>query len=256
MRPSYPTVLVAAACARAGLEENSKVLEIGCGTGKLTTELARRRLHVDAVEPGARLVEVARERLGDSSVRFHLERFEDVELGAEAYDAVFSATAFHWVDPDVGWSKVARLLRRNGVFALLQLGLGGGELDQELLGAWREVLPEASTWPSRDAYTLWHGADVRRVDVSELWSWLTNHELARPVAVGVFTDVELLTVPVAREETAETCLSLLRTTSTYLGLDQAVRALFESRIQAIFERAGGVVRATELATLVTARKRD
>ena len=42
---------------------------------------------------------------------FRIGRFEDVELPSGAFAAAFSATAFHWVDPSVGWAKVARLLQ-------------------------------------------------------------------------------------------------------------------------------------------------
>ena len=76
MRPSYPAALVGQACERAALKQQASVLEIGCGTGKLTRDLAGRGLTVEAVEPDADLVEVARRVLPDSSVRFHVETFE------------------------------------------------------------------------------------------------------------------------------------------------------------------------------------
>ncbi|MDQ3822315.1 MAG: class I SAM-dependent methyltransferase [Actinomycetota bacterium] len=95
-RPSYPDELVDRACSRAALRPGSKVVEVGCGTGKLTLALVARGLHVEAVDPGSNLVAFARSRLAGSPVRFHVARFEDVELPAGAFDAVFSATAFHW----------------------------------------------------------------------------------------------------------------------------------------------------------------
>ena len=96
------------------------MLEIGCGTGKLTEALVERGLRVDAVDPGPNMIALARKRTGGSeAVTFHVGRFEDVALPEGAFDAVFSATAFHWVDPSVGWAKAARALRPGGILALL-----------------------------------------------------------------------------------------------------------------------------------------
>jgi SAM-dependent methyltransferase len=96
------------------------VLEVGCGTGKLTEVLVDLGLHVDAVDPGARMVAAARRRVSRlDRVRFHVDRFEDVALPEEAFDAVFSATAFHWLDSQVSWRKASSHLKPGGLLALL-----------------------------------------------------------------------------------------------------------------------------------------
>lgn len=254
-RPAYPDSLVDEACAVGGLAPGSLVVEVGCGTGKLTGALVARGLRVEAVDPGPELVEVARRRAGDAPVRFHLGRFEDVELPDAAFEAVFSATAFHWVDPEVGWSKVAALLRRGGVLALLA-HVGGSwlEVDAELLAAWREVLPEAAAWVSRDDRTVWEGAEARLGNVSELWGWLEKRELGRPEAAELFGDVKLMRVQRDTIETTEELLALLRTTSAYLRLEPEGQSRLEERVRTIVERAGGTYRSTSFATLVTARR--
>ena len=66
-RPRYPRVVVDDLVALAGLEFGSRVLEIGCGTGQLTVDLARRGLDVTAVEIGPALAEVARRNLAPYS---------------------------------------------------------------------------------------------------------------------------------------------------------------------------------------------
>jgi SAM-dependent methyltransferase len=97
------------------------VLEIGCGTGQLTRSLLARGLRVTALEPGDQLIRVAEENLKDAGdVEFVHARLEDMQLPRESYEAVFSASAIHWVDPDLSWRKIADALAPNGTLALIQ----------------------------------------------------------------------------------------------------------------------------------------
>jgi SAM-dependent methyltransferase len=257
IRPTYPPALVDAACARSRLAPRARVFEIGCGTGQLTRLLAERQLSVDAVYPGARLIERARARVDSPSVRFHLGRFESVTLPQREYDAAFSATAFHWIDPTLGWSKVAKLLRPGGVFALLQTGVGGHvtAIGEEIVQAWKDVVPSASDWSYRDPYAFWDGIESRRANLSEVWAWVTKHDVALDEAARLFREVEVLAVPTPAEETSSSHLSLLRTTSSYLRLTPATRNALEVRVRAAFDRVGGTSRSVDWTVLVSAIRR-
>jgi SAM-dependent methyltransferase len=250
-RPGYPASLIDEACTIGGLVHGSRVLEIGCGTGKLTAALVERGLEVEAVDPGPRLVQIARRQA--PRARFHVTGFEDVELASDAFDAAFSATAFHWVAPEVGWSKAARVLRPGGVLALIWYIGGSLELDTEVLAAWRAVLPEAAEWPTRDDETLWEGARERQGNVSELWSWLGRRDVTRPEAAELFTDVRVSRVAVESVESAEEMIGQVRTTSAYLRLDAERRDVLEQRLSDLVEAEGGTHRSMYFATLVTAR---
>jgi ubiquinone/menaquinone biosynthesis C-methylase UbiE len=254
VRSGYPPEIVDAACSIGRLEPASRVLEIGCGTGKLTEELAARRLNVDAVDPGARMVEVARRRVGDASnVSFHIGRFEDAELPAGGFAAVFSATAFHWVDASVGWEKVARVLQPGGTFALLT-HLGFSPIDEQLHAVWTDVRPESLEWVPRDRRTVFDGIESRLDNVSEVWAWVNQREaLARGEAADQFTDVRTTTVASEEEETAEHLIAVMRTTSMYLGLDVHDRKRLEQGLTAVVQDAGGSFPLTLYALLVTAR---
>ena len=190
-RPSYPPELVDAACATGGLGAGFPVLEVGCGTGKLTEALVERGLSVDAVDPGPNMIAFARRRTGDAA-RFHLGRFEDVSLPERAFDAVFSATAFHWVDPSVGWAKAARLLRPGGMLALIMfityLDEETGEHDRAIHELFKRHLPAGDgLWrPLRDLPTLRAGFEERADDVSAVWTWLGHRDLTSPDAADLF----------------------------------------------------------------------
>jgi SAM-dependent methyltransferase len=119
-RPGYPPQLFDDLARLAGLGPGSRVLEIGCGTGKATRPLAERGYAVVAVELGAALAAVARRTLaGFPNVRIEVAAFEDWPLPSEPFDAVFSATAFHWIDPAIRIDKSAAALRPGGALATI-----------------------------------------------------------------------------------------------------------------------------------------
>jgi len=121
-RRAYPKEIVDFMVATAGLKAGSTVLEVGCGTGQLTEQLAGYDFVVTALDIGPSLLAAARRRLGWSTVRFDVVSFEDFAAADASFDLVVSATAFHWVDPEVKFEKSARLLRPDGWLALLSTG--------------------------------------------------------------------------------------------------------------------------------------
>src|SRR6266516_4967355 len=63
VRPTYPDGLFAELVAITGMDERSPVLEVGCGTGQATRSLAALGCSVTAIEPGAGMAALARQRL-------------------------------------------------------------------------------------------------------------------------------------------------------------------------------------------------
>ena len=250
VRSSYPDELVDDACA--ALRAGSRVVEVGSGTGKLTVALVARGLDVDAVEPDEEMAAIARRHVGDA-VRFHSARFEDVELPERAFETVFSATAWHWVDPAVGWAKAARLLRPGGTLALLTHVAARSELSDAYLEAWRAVDPESAEWVVRDDEALWAGVEERRGNVADVWDWLTQRPLANPEAAALFEDVRLAKSAIVEDEYAARSIERTRTSSAYIALDADGRARLERLITEAFDRLGGTVPSTHYAVLVTAR---
>ena len=258
-RPTYPDELIDLACQVAGLSAGDQVLEIGCGTGQLTRSLVARDLSVTAVEPGRNLISMA-ERIGPG-VQFVNRRFEDAELPGR-FPAAFSASAFHWVDPDVSWGKVARSLVPGGLLALIQYcGVRDPEAaadDDALMAALAGAAPEiAADWPApRDLETILDGAAHRRENVSEVWAWVANQPVARSYAADLFGDVETAVVPMLVEQTADELNALFRTTSLYHRLSPGQRRALEQANREIGERLGRPIRSGMLTALVTARRAD
>jgi SAM-dependent methyltransferase len=119
-RPGYPPRMFSDLVRSADLGSSSRVLEIGCGTGQATVPLARLGCSIVAVELGAEMAAVARRNLtGFPGVEVVVSAFEDWTLPDTRFDAVVSATAFHWVDPAVRFVKAADALRMGGTLAVV-----------------------------------------------------------------------------------------------------------------------------------------
>ena len=118
VRPGYPAELIRDVIDLSGLEDNNRVLEIGCGTGKATRPFAERGYDLVCLDIGADLIVVARESLKEfPNISFIEQAFEEWESDGK-FDLVISATAFHWVDPKVRYLKASEVLKSNGFLAV------------------------------------------------------------------------------------------------------------------------------------------
>jgi SAM-dependent methyltransferase len=260
-RPTYPDELLDHACSFAGIGAGDRVLEVGCGSGQLTRGLVARGLHVTALEPGEQLISLAERNLdGGGEVEFLNARFEDAQLPRKHFAAVFSASAFHWLDPDVSWRKAADVLVPDGTLALVQYcGLQEHRSihDQTaLLATLARIAPEiAADWPSyRDLGATIAGAEARGENISEVWAWLGSHEVARPEAGDLFGDARLAAVPRLLEQTADELNALLGTLSFYHRISPSQRGALEREHVAIYERLGRPIRSSAVGVVVTARR--
>jgi ubiquinone/menaquinone biosynthesis C-methylase UbiE len=258
-RPAYPDELIDQACQRAGIGSGDHVLEVGCGSGQLTRGLLARGLHVTALEPGESLIALARRNLeGAGEVEFVNAPFEDASLPRERFRAVFSASAFHWVDPEVSWRKAADVLVPGGTLALASyFGLEEprSKLDQEAaLAAMRKVAPDiAADWPAyRDLDATLAGIEQRRGNVSEVWAWLGSYDIGRDYAGRLFGDVQVAVMPRLSEHTPDELNALVRTLSFHARLSLGQRQALEREYQAIYERLGRPIRASTVVAFVTA----
>ncbi|HEY3734645.1 MAG TPA: class I SAM-dependent methyltransferase [Streptosporangiaceae bacterium] len=260
-RPAYPDELIDQACQVAGIGRGDRVLEVGCGSGQLTRGLLARGLHVTALEPGASLIALARQNLdGAGAAEFVNARFEDAPLARGRFQAVFSASAFHWIDPEVSWQKVADVLAPGGTLALVQycgLEEPRSKHDQEaVLAALARVAPDvAADWPAyRDLDATLAGVEQRRGNVSQAWAWLSSYDIAQDYAGRLFGDVRVAVTTRLIENTPDELIAVMRTMSMYARLTPGQRQALERELGAIYERLGRPIRASTAAALVTARR--
>lgn len=98
-----------------------RMADLGCGSGLVSLELARRGCSVDGVDVSSELLSEAR-RLADEAgladrLAFHEASAESTGLPAASYDAVTAATCWHYFDHDRALEEVRRILRPGGRLA-------------------------------------------------------------------------------------------------------------------------------------------
>jgi len=173
---------------------------------------------------------------------------------------VFSASAFHWIDPKISWQKAADVLVPGGTLALIQycgLEEPRSKGDQEAaLAAMRKVAPDiAADWPTyRGLDATLAGMEQRRGNVSEVWAWLGSYDVGQDHAGRLFGDVQVAVMPKLIELTSDELNALVRTMSFYARLSPGQRQALEREHEAIYERLGRPIRASTVAALVTARR--
>jgi SAM-dependent methyltransferase len=244
-RPEYPSELYDELVRLAELRPGDRLLEVGCATGKATVPLARRGFRVTCVEIGAELAAEGRRNLaGFRDVEVIQAAFESWRPpDAAAFDLVFAATAWHWIDPTVKYRRAWELLRPGGHLAFWAAAHvfpeGGDAFFRDIQGVYDEIgegMPPETAWPQPGQLP---GAAAEIED-----SGLFGH-----VAVRHF-DWEV-------SYTAEDYIRLLDTFSGHIAMDAWKRDRLYGEIRRrLAERRDGRVRRHWGTVLHVARRRD
>ncbi|MFT5498369.1 MAG: 2-polyprenyl-3-methyl-5-hydroxy-6-metoxy-1,4-benzoquinol methylase [Kiritimatiellia bacterium] len=98
----------------AVLTPESKVLEVGCGTGIFTEMVAESGAHILAVDISPELLDVARARgVNPEQVEFVCKGFEDAVVDGP-FDAVVGSSVLHHLDVEASMRKIHELLKPGG----------------------------------------------------------------------------------------------------------------------------------------------
>lgn len=215
-----------------GLSDDATVLDVGCGTGRVT-ELLLELVpsgRVIAIDASPEMVALARRRLGDRAQVFCQDVLE-LDL-SEPVDAIVSTATLHWVsDHDRLWRRLAQALRPGG---RLEVQCGGqGNLDsvREVIdAAARRAAPQLLGWsPWTFASPKETEHRLREAGFLEMRCWLQERP-TRPPDLADFVRTSILAAHLdrlpeeQRELFAEAVLADVRPPLDYVRLNaSAVR---------------------------------
>jgi trans-aconitate methyltransferase len=121
-RPSYPSALIDDLVHLTGIEAGDHPLEVGCGTGKATRQLAPRGFAITCIELGPALAGAATRQLSTyENVTVINADFDTWETG-QRFTLVFAATSWHWLDPATRYRRAWQLLEPGGHLAFWSAG--------------------------------------------------------------------------------------------------------------------------------------
>ncbi|MCC8424250.1 class I SAM-dependent methyltransferase [Mucilaginibacter sp. UR6-11] len=119
-RPGYSEQVLVFLSEQAHLSNQSTIADIGSGTGIFTKLLLDKDYKVYAVEPNDAMRQYAEEDLKKYNT-FHSVNgtAEKTTLAGNSMDLVVCAQAFHWFDQQKTKSEFKRILKPNGLVALI-----------------------------------------------------------------------------------------------------------------------------------------
>lgn len=119
VRPTYPADLFAALFEL--LPAEPEIVEVGPGTGQATKDLLARGASVHAIEIGAAMAAKLRANIPSERLHVSVGDFEVLNIEPGSADAVFSATAYHWISRSAQTDRPAAILQPGGVMAIVDL---------------------------------------------------------------------------------------------------------------------------------------
>lgn len=137
-RPPYPLALWTSLLEEAHLGADSRLLDLGCGTGEVCRPLAPHFAEVIAVDVDPDMLRVARAKVASECVegiRFVQGAAEDVGEELGRFDLVTLGASFHWMDRRIVGRTAFDLLRPGGHIAVL-----GGNSPWTSTADWQKVV--------------------------------------------------------------------------------------------------------------------
>ena len=247
-RPGYPPEAVHDLVELAGIADSRRILEIGCGTGQLTRDLATTGAAICCIEPGPSLAEIARANLARyPNVEVLTTTFEDLQDEPGGYRTVVSATAFHWIDPSVSFVKAAAILKPDGQLALMTNihAAEGTHTDERFAGAvsalHRRLAPEIGDWTFPTTHDMERKATPEG-GIGALWARVERKLSDPPDVSHLFERPTVKTYPWLARYDRSSYLDMLASQSSYALIEATRRNELLAGIgQLIDERLAGVV---------------
>ena len=200
-RPSYPPDAVA--WLLDGV--TGPVVDIGAGTGKLTTQVVLLGHAVTAIDPDSAMLSAL--SVSVPGVPTLVGTAESIPLADGVADAATFGQSWHWVDPAAASAEVARVLRPGGVLGLI--------------------------WNLRDESVDWVAALGEAMGASKAESLISADEVE---VAAPFGPLEAREWRWQNSMTREQLGAMVRSRSYYIAGDASFRAKVDDAVAEVLER--------------------
>ncbi|WP_326634876.1 class I SAM-dependent methyltransferase [Nonomuraea fuscirosea] len=228
-RPQPPDELIDDLMA----DRPARGLDVGCGTGKVARTLAGRGLAVLGVEVDERMADVAR----GHGVEVEVAPFETWDDAGRRFDLITCGDAWHWIDPEAGTAKAARVLAPGGLMAWFW---NSSHMEEPMAAAFAEVYAQ-------------HAPEI-------VWVWgprdTTRSERVPASARDAFTPIEEQVYRQERVLTADQWTGLVATSSDHLRLGPDRLAALLLVVGETIGSLGGHVHLHHETTTLLCRRRS
>lgn len=233
-RPRCTPELFADLIAYAGITEESKVLEMGPGTGQATEPILNTGCEYHAIEIGEHLAAKMVEKFGERE-NFHLTvgDFITHDFGEEKFDMIYSAATIQWIPEEVAFQKTFDLLKPGGVLAMMSVHGNyrdaNPELYEKIQNVYRMHFRPAIEYPHR------------------------NFKYENAVKYG-YVNYEVRSFPLVRVFNADDYVNYVGTHSDHIVIPEPHRTPFFEGLRKVVKENGDRVEFRDTCWLRLARK--
>ncbi len=231
IRPSYPDELIKDIIKVSKIKNNSRILDIGCGSGKATILFTNRGYkNILGLDISKELIEIAKNNL-PLEINYIIDSFEDYQFKENFFDLIISAQAFHWLDQKLAYKKCYEILKPNGTLTLFWNfpDYNKNKLMRSILSLSKKYCPK---FPE---------------DISDTEKYISR---LKPHFKSINIRKYTMTLSYSKKE----YLNLINTFSWVSSLDEEKKAELFKEINLVFNKVKEPIKRTYNSTLIIVRK--
>jgi SAM-dependent methyltransferase len=213
----------------------TRVLDVGCGTGKVARPFLARGCEVVGVEPDSRMAGVARSH----GIQVEVAMFETWDPADRMFDLVVCGQAWHWVDPSVGPYKAAAILPPGGRLAIFW---NRGRHDAPTRAALDEAYLRVAPALAKESVPIANKVSDRSSDIAAI------------AATRLFAPCRLRTYAWTHQYSRDEWLDQLGTHSDHIALEPQQRAALLDAVGTAIDRLGGSITLHYETQLISAKR--